>query len=483
MKKNNKTQNYFFSAFVLFRQRKNIGCRLLSLFIVLSVCISNLSAGEKAETKKYFTDGFLDSLQRRTFNFFWETTDAKTGLTPDRYPNITFSSTAAIGFALTSYGIGAERGYVTRAQAAQRVLSTLQFLLSVKQGNESEGTNGSRGFFYHFLKFSDGTRFADDVELSSIDTGLLMAGILFCQSYFDNQTPIEQSIRRAADSLYRRVEWNWMQPEPPLIAMGWYPEKGFHHLNWRGYDEAMILYLLALGSPTHPIAPEAWSEYTKSYLWEKYFGYEFVSFAPLFGHQYTACWVDLRGIRDAYMRKKEIDYFENSRLATYANRAYAVENPRKFRGYGQNLWGFSACDGPADETRTVDGMQRRFLAYGARGHSYHWTSDDGTITPTAAGGSIAFAPEICFSALKTMREEIPGLWSTYGFFDSFNLSYITEKTPNGWVDNDYLGIDQGPIVIMIENLRSEFVWKVMKKNPSLIRGLKRAGFTGGWLDK
>lgn len=441
-----------------------------------------LSAGQNDSTQQYFTDGFLDSLQQQTFSFFWEITDSSTGLTPDRYPTLTFSSTAAIGFALTAYGIGAERGYITRSQAAERTRTTLQFLWKTKQGSAAEGTSGYHGFFYHFLKFSDGTRFANDVELSTIDTGLLMAGILFCQSYFDNNTTEEKEIRSYADSLYRRVEWTWMQPNPPLISMGWYPEKGFHHLNWRGYDEAMILYLLALGSPTFSISADAWKEYTTSYVWENSFGFNLVSFAPLFGHQYTACWIDVRGIQDAYMKEKGIDYFENSRRATYINRAYAIENPKNFRKYGKNMWGFSACDGPAHETIVVDDIERQFLGYGARGYSTRWTNDDGTLTPTAPGGSVAFAPEICIPALKNMKTSVPGLWTNYGFLDAFNLTYITEKTPHGWIDGDYIGIDQGPIVIMIENLRSALVWNVMKKNPYIIRGLQRAGFSGGWLN-
>jgi hypothetical protein len=345
------------------------------------------------------------------------------------------------------------------------------------------GSAGYRGFYYHFLDLTTGTRFNRDIELSSIDTALLLAGILFCQSYFDNATSTERSIRAYADSIYRRVEWNWLQPRPPLMSMGWYPDKGFHHTDWNGYNEAMIMYILALGSPTHPVNEDAWHGFTKQYQWMKYYGKEFVSFGPLFGHQYSHAWIDFQGIQDEYMRKKGIDYHENSRRATITHREYAKENPLSMNGYSEELWGFTACDGPADEHRTINGKERRFSTYSARGVSADWVHDDGTIAPTAAGGSIAFAPEICIPALKAMREKVPAVYSKYGFLDAFNLTYITEKTPNGWVDHDYLGIDQGPILIMIENLRSGLVWEVMKKNPYIQRGLQRAGFTGGWLEQ
>jgi len=430
-------------------------------------------------------DPFLDTLQHRTFLFFWDCTDPNTGLTPDRYPTLTFSSTAAIGFALTSYGIGAERGYITRTQAGQRVLTTLKYLWKAPQGADRMGRGGYKGFFYHFLDFQNGSRFAKDVELSSIDTGLLMAGVLFCQSYFSKSNAIEKEIRQYADSLYRRVDWDWMRNNSGLLSMGWYPERGFIDSYWRGYDESMILCILALGSPTHAVSEEVWIGRTSSYVWARYYGKEFVSFGPLFGHQYSHCWIDFRGIHDTYMKSKGIDYFENSRRATYTHQAYGKENPNHWRGYSDSLWGWTACDGPGDAAVTVDGKQRYFQSYSARGVSVDWTNDDGTIAPAAAGGSVAFAPEISVPALKTMRNAYGDIiWRPYGFADAFNPTFVTSSTSaKGWAAADYLGIDQGPIVIMIENLRSELVWNVMKKNPYVLQGLRQAGFTGGWLDK
>jgi hypothetical protein len=255
-------------------------------------------------------------------------------------------------------------------------------------------------------------------------------------------------------------------------------------MDWDGYNEAMILYLLALGSPTHPIDAEAWPAWTRSYVWARYGGTEFVSFGPLFGHQFSHVWVDFRGIRDAYMLEKGIDYFENSRRATLSQKDYALRNPGGWRGYGENAWGFTACDGPGDTSFVVDGRLRRFQSYAARGASFDWTNDDGTLTPTAAGGSLPFAPEICLPALKAMRSRYGGrAWKQYGFIDAFNPTFVTTATgDDGWFDVDHLGIDQGPILIMAENLRSGLVWETMKKNPYLVSGLRRAGFSGGWLD-
>lgn len=434
---------------------------------------------------------FIEDLERRTFAFFWERADPATGLVPDRWPTPSFSSVAAMGFGLTAYPIGAERGYVTREQARDRVLVTLRFLRAAPQGPGAKGVAGEHGFYYHFLDMPAGRRHRQ-VELSTIDTSLLLAGVLFCQSYFDGADPAEAEIRALADAIYRRVDWTWAQPRPPLVAMGWTPERGFDRSDWRGYDEAMILYVLALGSPTHPIDPAAWEAWTSSYRWGAFHGSgEHVGFAPLFGHQYSHTWIDLRGTRDAYGRSKGIDYFENARRATLAQRAYAIANPMGWRGYGADVWGLTACDGPIDGTYEVNGVRRRFFTYAARGADFTELRDDGTIAPTAAASSIAFAPEVVVPTLEAMRRRWPAIYGQYGFVDAFNPTFASlgvpprmgRNDPSGvWVDGDYLGIDQGPIVAMIENYRSELVWRTMRRNPHVVRGLRRAGFTGGWLD-
>jgi hypothetical protein len=440
---------------------------------------------------------FLDTLSRRTFDFFWETTNPRNGLTPDRWPTKSFSSVAAVGFALTTYPIGVEHGWVGRDAARERVLTTLRFFWNAPQGPQSTGVTGYRGFFYHFLDMETGLRF-EKVELSTIDTALLLAGALTCRQYFDRDEAGDREVRALADSIYQRVDWDWAREGQPVVNMSWRPEpapnqdaRGFNISSWRGYDEGMILYVLALGSPTHPIDPIAWAEWTRTYKWDRFQGLEYVQFAPLFGHQYSHIWVDFRGIQDAYMREKGIDYFENSRRATLAHRAYATANPNAWRGYGADAWGLAASDGPLDSTFVVDGRQRTFHTYWARGVGADEINDDGTLVPTAAGGSIPFAPEVTIPTLLSMRRRYGDpLFGRYGFVDAFNPTLATPGPPLhhgrivsgvSWVDADYLGIDQGPIVTMIENWRSGFVWNLMRQNGDVVRGLCRAGFRGGWI--
>jgi hypothetical protein len=438
-------------------------------------------------------DALVDDLERRTFEFFWETANARSGLVPDRWPTPSFSSVAAVGFGLTAYPIGVERGYVTRGQALERVLTTLRFLRDAPQGPAASGMTGYKGFYYHFLDMATGLRYSTDVELSTIDTALLMAGVLFCEGYFDGSDPGEVEVRSLADALYRRVDWAWAAGSDGAVALGWTPEAGFHPLSWHGYNEALILYLLGLGSPTQPLPDSAWQAWTSTYgaRWATLYGQTYLTFPPLFGHQYSHVWVDFRGIRDAFMRDKGLDYFENSRRATYAQQAYAIANPMGWKGYGERVFGITASDGPAAVTLPYGGEQRVFRRYAGRGMGGAATYDDGTIAPTAAASSIAFAPEIVLPALAEMQQRYGAyLYSTYGFLDAFNPSFDFDVTvPSGrripgvgWVDGDYLGIDQGPIVAMLENHRSALVWRVMRQSPYLRQGLKRAGFTGGWLD-
>jgi hypothetical protein len=432
---------------------------------------------------------FLDALQERTFRYFWELGDPRTGLVPDRAPTPSFSSIAAVGFGLTAYPIGVERRWVSRAEARRRVLATLDFFINAPQGPEPKGTAGHRGFYYHFLDMDTGHRH-QTVELSTIDTTLLLAGALFCQSYFDREDPEEQAIREKADLLFRLADWHWVQPRAPLVAMGWKPEGEFLDHDWRGYNEAMLLYILGLGSPTYPLGPEAWAAWTRTYVWGNLYGQEHVGFGPLFGHQYSHVFVDFRGIKDSYMRDRGIDYFENSRRATYVHRAYAIANPMGWKGYSKDVWGLTACDGPANVTLAFNGKWREFWTYSARGVAPGETvRDDGTVSPSAAGGSLPFAPEIVLPALLEMRSQGERLFSKYGFLDAFNPSFpggvdLTHGAmrPEGWYDTDYVGIDQGVILAMVENYRSGLIWKVMSRNPHVVRGLRRAGFTGGWLD-
>ena len=461
-------------------------------------CINASIPVEPAFTPTGAERAFLDTLQRRTFDWFWETTNAGNGLVPDRWPTRSFSSVAAVGFGLSAYLVGVERGWITRAQARDRVLTTLRFFWTAPQGTASAGVTGHRGFFYHFLDMDSGLRFAT-VELSTIDTGLLLAGVLSCREYFDRDEPAERDIRALADSLYLRADWRWAMDGETSLSMGWRPdaaphqnERGFITSRWIGYNEAMLLYAMAVGSPTHDIPATSWQAWTSGYQWARFHGEEFVQFAPLFGHQYSHVWIDFRGIQDSYMRARGIDYFENSRRATRSQRAYAVANPNQWREYSADIWGLTASDGPLDTTMVVDGRSRTFHTYWARGAAAGEINDDGTIAPTAAGGSVPFAPEIAIPALRAMRERYgDDLFQRYGFLDAFNPTLREPGLPlrhgrivagKGWFDGDYLGIDQGPILLMIENHRTELMWRLMKKNPYIVAGLCRIGFRGGWLD-
>jgi hypothetical protein len=439
----------------------------------------------------------LDAIEHRTFEFFWQTANPENGLVPDHWPlgATPMSSIAATGFALTAYPIGVERGWITREQARRRVLATLRFFANAPEGTSEDEDSGYHGFFYHFLDMRTGRRYARWVEVSTIDTTLLMAGVLFDQTYFDRDNADEREIRRLADQLYRDVDWRWAQARPPLVGMGWTPGGKFIPHDWRGYNEAMILYILALGSPTHAVQPDAWQAWTSTYerSWGSFHGSgPHVGFAPLFGHQYSESWIDFRGIRDAFMRKHDMDYFENSRRAVIGQRNYAIANPGHFKGYGADVWGLTASDGPGDiQWVRKDGTTLRFFGYRARGADVGEIVDDGTLAPTAAIASIAFAPKLVLPAIQAMYQRYgKWLYGKYGFVDAFNPSFRLNAPlrsgrvvpGEGWFDNEYLGIDQGPILLMIENYRSGFVWKVMRKNPYIRRGLERAGFTGGWLD-
>jgi hypothetical protein len=483
---------------------RNLKCLAMLLFITLTftACkrepeqpppapIAQAPAKPEQPAKPALPPLFVD-IEKRTFQFFWDTSNEENGLTPDRYPSRPFSSIASTGFALTAYPIGVESGWVSRTQAVERTLTTLKFFRDAPTGPQRSGVAGYKGFYYHFIDMDSGKRVNSWVELSSVDTSLLMMGVLFAQSYYDRDDPREQQIREIAEQLYRRVDWNWMQPRPPLVAMGWHPETGFTNSDWRGFNEAMLLYVLALGSPTHPVSTDAWDVWTRTYSesWGVFQGQEYLSFAPQFGHQYSQVWIDFRDIQDEWMRNHGFDYFLNSRRATLAQRQYAIENPMQWKGYGANVWGLTASDGPQNTQQQYRGEMRTFRGYSARGAGLTDAFDDGTLAPTAAIASLPFAPEVVIPATLEMHERYGDfLYSSYGFLDAFNPSFDFDMPlkrgrivpDQGWVATDYIGIDQGPIVAMIANYRNEFVWNVMKRNPHIRHGLQRAGFTGGWL--
>jgi hypothetical protein len=433
----------------------------------------------------------LGDVLERTFRYFWDTANPKNGLSPDRFPTPSFSSIAATGFALTAYPIGVEHGWITRAQARERTLATLRFFWNAPQGDAPTGCSGYKGFFYHFIDMERGLRFAK-CELSSIDTTLLFGGILFAQMWYDGKDPVETEIRDLAQRIYARADWRWFQQQDiaKRVSMGWHPESGFIERPWFGYTEGQILYILALGAPDFALGSDAYEGWCSTYFnsWSGGGELMHLAFGPQLAHQYTQCWVDMRGIRDATMRKHGFDYFENSRRATLVQRMYAQANPGKWKGYSADVWGLDACDGPGYH-KIGD---RQFFGYAARGPvGLPDGLDDGTIAPVAALGSLPFAPEIVEPCARAMYDRYgSAIYGKYGFFDSFNPSFtdrsarvekgrVTETA--GWVDSDYIGIDQGAILLMIDNHRSGMIWERMRAHPAVKAGLQRAGFTGGWL--
>lgn len=455
-------------------------------FLLLSILFFNPGCmqSRQGSSSQLSQDEFIDDLKIRTFKYFWELVDESTWQIPDRYPKKTFTSIAATGFGLAAYIVGIENNFITRMEGASRVHNTLSWLWNSNQGPEADGVSGYKGLFYHFLNYNSGTRY-QTVELSTIDTGLLMAGILTCQSYFDRDTSIEKEIRALADSLYLRVEWDWAVNGQEHMSMGWHPETGFIPAKWTGYNEAMILIIMAMGSPSHPIHDSAWISWCNTYEWADFYGYEHVNFTPLFGHQYSHIFIDFKGIQDEYMRDKGIDYFENSIRGTLSNRAYCIDNPSGFTGYSSDVWGLTACDGPAFKQQAIGQNTIQFWTYRARGASSCSIVDDGTIAPTAAGGSIPFAPDYCIETMMAMKQKFgDSLYHDFGFRDAFNLTFQDENNYEpGWFDNDYIGIDQGPILLQMENYQTGLVWNIMKKNKYIVAGLKKAGFTGGWLEE
>lgn len=437
---------------------------------------------------------FFADLEERTFRFFWETVNRRNGLVPDRWPSPSFSSIAAVGFGLTAYPIGVERGWCTRGEARDLTLTTLRFFWNAPQGDAPSGTIGHQGFFYHFLDMETGHRYRD-VELSSVDTTILLMGILFAAAYFDRADSAEAEIRRLANDIYARADWNFFRSDGrAAVSMGWHPERGLIERNWDGYNEGMFVYILGLGAPVHRLPGGSWDAWTAPYsgFWRGEGETRHLAFAPLFGHQYSHIWIDFRGIEDAPMRAAGFDYFENSRRATYANRAYCAANPMAWEGYSRDIWGLTACDGPGNFKLLYKNEQRTFFGYAARGPlGQPDERDDGTIAPTAALGSLPFAPEIVIPCAEAMHRTYGRrLYGRYGFFDSFNPSFTYQglklergsvDPAEGWVNDDYLGIDQGPILLQAANHRDDFVWRYMRQVPAIRLGLQRAGFTGGWL--
>ena len=419
----------------------------------------------------------LDAIQRDAFSYFLHETNRTNGLVLDKTCPDWPASIAAVGLALTAYPVGVERGLVTRADAVERTLTTLRFFWQSRQGPEPDAT-GYKGFYYHFLEMQTGAR-AWQCELSTVDSALLMGGILAAAAYFDGNAPAEREIRDLADRLYARVDWRWALNGGATVTHGWKPESGFLPYRWEGYDEALLLYVLGLASPTHPIPAQSYQAWASTYEWKTLYDTPFLYAGPLFTHQLSHVWIDFRGIQDAFMREHGIDYFENSRRATLVQQQYAIRNPGGFAHYGEFCWGLTASDGPGEHKHTIDGVERQFFDYLAR--SVPDGPDDGTIAPWAVVASLPFAPEIVLPTVTDfLRWKVAGVHQ-YGFKATFNPTFPVRGFPNGWVSPWHFGINEGPIVVMIENFRTGLVWRLMRGCRPIVDGLRAAGFTGGWL--
>ena len=436
---------------------------------------------------------FLIDLEERTFRFFWDTANPRNGLDPRPLSRRRRSRASPRSDSGSPPIRSASSAATSRAQQArERVLRRCASSATRRRARSQHGMSGYKGFFYHFLDMKTGERFGDS-ELSTVDTALLLAGVLFCQSYFDARHAEEVEIRKLADAIYRRVDWTLgAAARARASASAGRPRTASSTYDWRGYNEAMLVYLLALGSPTHPVGPRrgASGPAPTTRLGQASTGRSTSSFAPLFGHQYTHVWIDFRGIQDAYMRRRGIDYFENSRRAIYAQRAYAIANPRRWNDYGDNIWGITACDGPGDlEARRRPAAARVPRTPRAASASPTRTTT-ARIAPTAAVGSMPFAPEIAIPAVLEMHTRYGELHllGKYGFLDAFNPSFDYDvPLRTAAASRLRLGRQRlprhrpGPDLAMIENYRSGLVWSVMRSNPYIRRGLERAGFTGGWL--
>ncbi len=429
-----------------------------------------------AERPKPTDETLLGELQRAAFGYFLGAVNPANGLIADNSRSNSPVSIAVVGFALASYPVGVERGWLARPDAVERSLAALRFFRDSDQSGGPAAT-GYKGFYYHFLDLHAGVRVWRS-ELSMIDTALLIAGALTASRYFDADTPDEIELRELVDVLFRRIDWRWAQDGGPTLRQGWKPECGFLHYGWEGYNEAILLYVLALGSPTHRLEGDCYHAWTATYQWENLYGYDFLYGGPLFVHQFSHAWIDFRGIRDRFMREKRCDYFENSRRATLVQREYAKRNPGEFTGYDEHCWGLTACDGPSDDLPDVTGEPRRRFGYAARGVPYG--PDDGTLAGWAPLASLPFTPDMVIDAVRNMRRRCPEMLSELRYASSFNPTVVSADA-GVWVSPGKFGLDQGIVVMMIENHRTELIWRLMRACPYIRAGLRHAGFRGGWL--
>ena len=418
----------------------------------------------------------LDRLQRAAWSYFEANTSAATGLAFDNSrPNVPVSI-AVVGFALASCPVAVRRGWIARDAAVAYCLKALRFFRDSDQSGSPDAT-GYMGFYYHFLHGDSGRREWRS-ELSMVDTALLIAGALAAAQFFDADAGDERELRGLVDMLYLRINWDWAQDGQLTIWQGWKPECGFLHYGWEGYSEAILLYALALGSPTHPVG-DCYDAWTATYQWENLYDQDLLYAGPLFVHQFSHAWLDLRGIRDQFMRDKRSDYFENSVRATLAQREYARRNPMGCSGYDEDCWGLSSGDGPSDEQPQLDNEPRRLFGYAARGVPFG--PDDGTLCPSAVLASVPFVPALATQCLRTILQRHPEVLEDGRLTSGFNPG-LADAAGRAWVSPGHYGLDQGIAVLMLENARSGLPWELMRGCVYIRDGLRRAGFNGGWLD-
>src|SRR3981081_3672348 len=397
----------------------------------------------------------LSDIQTDAFKYFVHEVNPSNGLVADCTKGGWPSSSAAVGMALSAYPVGVEHGFITRNEAIARTLIKLRFFANSEQSQSPDAT-GYKGFYYHFLDMQTGRR-AWKCEVSTIDSTFLFAGMLVAAAYFDRDTPEENEIRKLADQLYQRADWSWAVDGGITITHGWRPETGFLPYRWEGYDESVLAYILGLGSPTFPLGVESYQAHVSSYEWRKVYDYEYLFSGPLFTHQFSHLWIDFREIQDEFMREYDSDYFENSRRATYVQREYAKRNPNGFKGYNEVCWGLTACEGPGPAELIIDGVRRIFFDYIARGVPDG--PDDGTLAPWAVVASLPFAAEIVLPTLEHFNEIEIGAEHPYGLESTFNPTFPDQSGRGcGWKSPWHFGINQGPIVLMIENHPTDFLW-------------------------
>jgi len=418
-------------------------------------------------------EALIARVQHAAFSYLLDYANTESGLVADTSRRGSPCSVAVVGFALSCYPIAIRNGWLSRADAAVRTLKVLRFFSQSTQSEKPDAT-GYKGFYYHFIDVQTGKR-VWQCELSLIDTALLIAGVLVAGRYFDGDG--ESEIRGLADALYRRVDWRWAQDGTPGLSQGWKPECGFLHYGWEGYNEATLLYVLGLGSPTFPLTESGYVRWSLTYQWENLLGRDVLYSGPLFTHLFSHAWIDFRGIRDTFMREKASDYFENTKNAIAIHREYGERNPHGFRAYSRDFWGVTAGDGPVDEEMRENGRDLRFFGYMSRGVPYG--PDDGTIAPWAMLATLPFAAEVALAGTRRLLEMYPQVCSQDRFSSGFNPTLRRET--GGWLSEGWYGLDQGLLVMMIENHRTGLIWEIMRRCNYVRDGLKRAGFEGGWL--